>query len=400
MSGYFMAVKSAIAKAIASLSASLAGSAGAGLVGFKQNGVGAVARFVQDKLRETISVKDFGAVGDGVADDTAAIQAAIDAAGNWASVVFAKTLYIPSGTYKITSTLLIRPYVSIQGDGNSRTVIKPTMSAGPAFSSDATTGQAEAYLARFSEFAIDGINCTGTAYAWLFKVNKNSRFNQLRFWNFSNTSVPAVSIESACYLLHFDQCHWYGNKFHLQVIATNAAAGLFPTTCLFNACIFEQSTVQGVDAIVVRDASSIKFENCIFQANKAYTNLLFEGTANAATSHDHIVRDCWFEDNGDGQANSNGIYLKGVSSKKMNGVIIEGNRFHQSTANKPNYQLRLEHTDKVYIQNNAEGYGGTFLKNSGNNTNTFIESRNVSACELSFPVQAKAWGNFGGKTSV
>jgi len=43
-------------------------------------GVGAVTRNVQDKLRETVSVMGFGAVGDGVADDTAAIQTADTAA--------------------------------------------------------------------------------------------------------------------------------------------------------------------------------------------------------------------------------------------------------------------------------------------------------------------------------
>jgi hypothetical protein len=65
---------------------------------FTQSGAGAVARSLDSKLKDVVSVKDFGAVGDGVADDTAAIQAAINAA---------VSVFVPPGTYKISSLLTL-----------------------------------------------------------------------------------------------------------------------------------------------------------------------------------------------------------------------------------------------------------------------------------------------------
>lgn len=86
-----------------SIAADLASTAtgkGAALVGFIQSGTGAVSRTVQDKERETVSVKDFGAVGDGVTDDTSSLQAAITYASTSNRV-----LIVDDGNYLISSGL-------------------------------------------------------------------------------------------------------------------------------------------------------------------------------------------------------------------------------------------------------------------------------------------------------
>ena len=67
-----------------------------GTVTYDHGGTGSVARNVEDKLQERVSVKDFGAVGDGVTDDTAAIQAAID------SMTSGGTLLFPPATYLVS----------------------------------------------------------------------------------------------------------------------------------------------------------------------------------------------------------------------------------------------------------------------------------------------------------
>lgn len=72
------------------------GSTTADLVGYTPAGTGAVATTVQNKLRESVSVKDFGAVGDGIANDTVAIQTAVNTG---------KAIFFPQGTYKITTAI-------------------------------------------------------------------------------------------------------------------------------------------------------------------------------------------------------------------------------------------------------------------------------------------------------
>ncbi len=81
---------------------------------FTAGGTGADTRTSHDKFSDMISVKDFGAAGDGLTDDTLAFQQALAAHD---------LVYVPSGTYLITATVTVGERKSLIGAGQ-KSVIK------------------------------------------------------------------------------------------------------------------------------------------------------------------------------------------------------------------------------------------------------------------------------------
>jgi len=111
-------------------------------INFKNGGstpTGAVNRTINQKSQDYVSVKDFGAIGDNVADDTVAIQAALDAF---------KGIHIPQGNYKITAPLNLNNNNFIFGEG--RGSILTSTHDGAVFQGKAVTPASGTNVRRFS----------------------------------------------------------------------------------------------------------------------------------------------------------------------------------------------------------------------------------------------------------
>jgi hypothetical protein len=98
------------------------GSVDASIVSYDPPFTGSVATNVEDKLAQYISVKDFGAVGDGVADDTAAIQAAITAIETDLAL---NPALMPSINYEIGQNLTKLVPVTLTGGAGMYKVTQP-----------------------------------------------------------------------------------------------------------------------------------------------------------------------------------------------------------------------------------------------------------------------------------
>ena len=149
-------------------------------------------RSLQSKLDDFINSKDFGIVGDGVADDTVAIQRALDQLylntnkDNPSARV--KLMFAP-GTYKITGTIYVPPYASILGAGSDKTVFNvsaatgfTTVNSSSAKGGPYNTNTNISFNNQARQIRIEGISFTHTVNGTLFNMDsvRDSEFVNLK----------------------------------------------------------------------------------------------------------------------------------------------------------------------------------------------------------------------------
>lgn len=149
-----------------------------------------------------VNVLDFGAVGDGVADDT---QAVIDALAYCSAN--GKSLFVPC-VCKLTSTITLPRYVNIDGESSENSGF---IYAGTGFAftrSSPTVGDVRQIRTKYSNFFVRGVNTTQEGAFFFERVNIWEMDNLL-IHNFKNSTNGTAVKMAECYWWHIHNSHFY-----------------------------------------------------------------------------------------------------------------------------------------------------------------------------------------------
>jgi hypothetical protein len=197
------------------------------------------------------NVKNYGAIGDGVTDDTAKIQDAINAAGP------NKTIYFPNGVYAITSSLLYKDGQIFKGDAGSQfisgmTEIKMISGTAPVIS------PANRAVNGFN-LKIKGLRLTGAVGSSCV----------LDLYRMSYARVKSCAISGGQVGILFDanggQCYFNG-VYHTTIGYLSACAVRFQNGA--NANYFIGGVIEGTPR---------SFENLSGSAANSFTATAFQG---------------------------------------------------------------------------------------------------------------------------
>lgn len=310
-----------------------------------------VQRTVQERLDDTVSIRSFGAVGDGATDDTAAIQRAIDQLylndATKGSEVSRIILNFEAGVYYISEPLRIPPFATLRGTGEDKTVIQQHGNYPVAITvnEDSTPGNYSPLAD--TEFITQPRNIEVTG---MTLENKTLNYPALQLDACRDSSFSGVKFKGVWEQSDLIDADGVGIKINAKSAQVTTSNILFQDCSVYNFAI----AVQSKD-----DTDSNNFESCIF--SECGYGVVLGGEYNGAS--DTIVST-----------------IDGVSAGKLYGPMrykIVESKFYKID------RTGLEVT--TGLANISENNTYTEVGNDGGNSSTavypvvnFVEASNVS----------------------
>lgn len=348
-----------------------------------------ITRTLQRKLDDFASVKDFGAVGDGVTDDTAAINRAFrELFSRESNAQVRRSLFFPAGIYIVTDTVKIPAYAKVYGEGKNSSIVRQT-AVTPGFSLadskqqiGANIGNSGATIPSFIE--INDVSFENTVTGTVLEVisSQNCIARRVSFKGSQSTAPSGVgSGEPTCVKINstavnqsrnilFEQCDLLNNNF--GILADDDMQGI-----LFNGCYFENlykgaklgegTTGSGAS---VNGPRGLKITNSMF--DNVYSTGIHVYSIGGIVSAYNYFANVGNSLNGSGNPTADVIIFEGDGNVSIND-IFERNDIDDAT----NARINLN-GKSVYALNSADGIYYGYHKTEAGKTATLNDNVSVA----------------------
>ena len=207
-----------------------------------------------------VNVKQFGAKGDGVTDDTTAVKNAVASGYN---------LFLPNGTYLVNDTINLteRTGFSLVGEDRNHTFIQCGADVTTLFSLIGGGNLLFSTVCIFGTNTADHAFVIGTAASGSYAQTacSSNRFYNMRVERFSKSNASAFYFVKG----------WYNKISNCTIGYSNIGIG-FDDNALITTLLIDRQTRISANAYGVKSVSSdaiisdISFENCVFESNTQY----------------------------------------------------------------------------------------------------------------------------------